>query len=82
MKPEIKNEGLRKQRRVGEAWTFPEATVSRDGSGPAQLEGSPFQLHHIGVDLLIFGPVLTEGQTTRMTSRKSEKIEVTTKINR
>ena len=49
------NEGLRKQRRFGEAWTFPEATISREGSGPAQLEGSPFQLHHIGVDLTDFG---------------------------
>ena len=49
-----KNEGLRKRRRLDEAWTFPEATISRDGSGPAQLEDFPFQLHHIGVDLTDF----------------------------
>ena len=57
MEPEMKNEGSRikkkkeKKRRSGEAWTFPDATIRVDGGGSAQLTGSPFQLHQMGVAL-------------------------------
>lgn len=51
MEPGMKNEGSRKRRRSGEAWNFPDATIRADGSGPAQLAGSPFQLHQMGVEL-------------------------------
>ena len=42
MERRMKNEGSRKQRRSGEAWSFPDPTLRVDGGGPAQLTGSPF----------------------------------------
>ena len=61
--PGMKDEGTRKRRRSGEAWTFPDTTIWIDGSGPAQLGGPLSSYTKCEWTEQILEHFLTEGQT-------------------